>query len=494
MDQLNQERRGLFDGLRVPFDLNMLVLAIACVAGFLLFMWLTHLATGDPIITGGVPPIVAFFMGQDVGWRVITYVLVVAISLAFWTFFSTAICRIAAMKLAREETLSLKDACTFAARKFAPVLWSVLLVAAILFGTYAFLNATIFGWIGRIPWVGEIIVSLLFFLPLLFTFFFTFALVLGLFGFNLAASAIATESSDTWDGISRSWNYILVRPWQVLLVYGLTAAYLAVFLVFATKFLDWSVDSLAVGWWGMGENPRLVEVETEDLPQNQRALAGDEKRVAVVLPGKETFLERYVDGQYESGDGSTVVMYPPELGFGPEGRAEREKIRELVKSKEGKMTVINADRSIDVTDMLPASLFFGGFLIWLWLWLCKLAIYGYALQYFFGATTTLYFLLRKDVEGEEYSEIVVEEEELADEAAWEVKEPAKPGAPGVPPAPGAAAPAGGLIMPKPASPSASAGGAGAPAGPGAAPPAPPPAPSPAGAPAPAAPGVEGEKK
>jgi hypothetical protein len=470
MDQLNQERRGMFDGLRVPFDLNMLVLSVACVAGYLFLMWLTHIATGDAIINP--PLLIAFFTGKSVPWHGITYVLVVAISLAFWTFFSAAICRIAAMKIAREETLSLGDACRFALKKFVPVLSSVLFVAAIFFGFYALVNATIFGWVGRIPWIGEILVSLVFFLPLLFTFFFTFALVLGLFGFNLASAAIATESSDTWDGISRSWNYILVRPWHVLLVYGLTAAYLAVFIFFSSAFLDWSIDSLAIGWWGMGERAVAKTYDTEDLPKDLRAEAGNEKQATVILPGKAQFLANYVAGRYENEEGATRVIYKPSF-------SDRERFAK------DKVEAINLDHAADVTDIIPGSLYFAGTLMWLWLWVCKFAIWGYVLQYFFGATTTLYFLLRRDVEGEEYSEIVVEEEELEDEAAWDVKEPAKPGAA---PAPSAGGP-GALLMPKPASAPAAPVTPAAPSGGGAAPdhaPAAPPAPAPAS--------PEGEKK
>jgi hypothetical protein len=430
MDQLNQERRGLFDGLRVPFDPNMLLLAVACVGGYLLLMWLTHLATGDVILGGDPPVLVAFFLGQKVPWHGITYVLVVAISAAFWSFFSTAISRIAAMKIAREETLSLKEACTFAAKKFFPVLSSVAIVAALLFALYFVVNASIFGGaIGRIPYAGEVLVSLLFPITLIVTFFFTFALVLGLFGFNLGASAIATESSDTWDGISRSWQYLLARPWHVLLTYALTAAYLAVFVFFAGKFLDWSIDSLSVGWWGMGENTKIATRAVENLPKDLKAMAPEgEKEVAIALPGKVEFLRNYANGKYESSDGTTVVEYAVPF-------PERDAV-----SKKTKLTIINLQRKADVTDLLPGTLYFGGTLVWFWLWICKLAVSAFAVQYVFGATTMLYFLLRKEVEGEDYGEIVVEEEELAEEASWEVKEPAKP-------APGAPAPAGELVMP-----------------------------------------------
>jgi hypothetical protein len=476
MDQLNQERRGMFDGLRVPFDLNMLVLAIVCVAGYLGLMWLTQVGIGDNLLdspSGRILeiPLVAFFLGGKVAWHGFTYAVVIVVSLVYWAFFSTAISRIAAMKIAREETLSLGEACRFASKKFGQVAASVIFVAAIFFGFYA-LNATIFGWLGWIPRAGEVIVSLLFFLPLLFTFFFTFALVLGLFGFNLAASAIATESSDTWDGISRSWNYILVRPWQVLLTYGLSAAYLVVFLTFAGAFLDWSVSSLSIGGWGMGEGATVKSVVREDLTKSEKEAAGPtpEKEVHFAVPDKVDVIRSVMSGSSHAGEKDRIW-------YQPKG-ADHMRLAEYARDR--KIDIVNLDRPADVTDLVPSTLFFAGWVIWLWLWACKLAICGYALQYFFGATTTLYFLLRKDVEGEEYGEIVVEEEELEEEASWDVKEPAKPAGASV----AGPAAAGALIMPtalKSTSAGAANGGPGSQA-----------AGAPAAAPAPTAP--EGEKK
>ena len=55
-----------------------------------------------------------------------------------------------------------------------------------------------------------------------------FATTLGVLGFNLSAAAIATEDSDTFDGVSRSWNYLLARPWAVLLTFFATFLYLGV--------------------------------------------------------------------------------------------------------------------------------------------------------------------------------------------------------------------------------------------------------------------------
>src|SRR5687768_16969797 len=98
MDQMTQDRRGLFGGLRVPFDLNMLALAFVAVVGFWLCVEVIEAITTQPnviarmldaIMPGGLalgmpslPPIV--------------WILTSVVFLVFWTFFSAAISRIAA--------------------------------------------------------------------------------------------------------------------------------------------------------------------------------------------------------------------------------------------------------------------------------------------------------------------------------------------------------------------------------------------------------------
>lgn len=438
MDQLSQERRGLFGGLRVPFDLNMLVLAVAAVVAFFGLVELIESVTREDHVLVRIAA--QLVPGQDMRGvpspKPITWILVAAVFLGFWTFFATAISRIAAMKIAREETLEIKDAAKFAAKKFVPVLSSVLFVATIVLVFYVVANATIAGFLMRIPGV-DIVVSVLFFLVLLSTFFIVFSLALGVFGMNLAASAIATESSDTWDGISRAWNYILVRPWHVLLCYGLTFAYLAVFAFFAGKFLDWSIDSLAIGRYGAGDGAQVASIGKDDIADLETHLREQVPAGATtarfVIPGKVQFLRGYVFG---SNTWDNVKFYPTE--------ADKEYVASL--TPEVRADIRNPNGGVNVAPLVPVTWKISASIIWFWMWLATFVIAGYALQYFFAATTKLYFLLRKEVEDEDYSEIVVEEEELEEEAAWDVKEPAKPGAPvGVgAPAPGASSGAAGL--------------------------------------------------
>src|SRR5439155_26525633 len=94
-----------------------------------------------------------------------------------------------------------------------------------------------------------------------------------------------------------------------------------------------------------------------------------------------------------------------------------------------------ARHEIDVWPALEWSLKGTAWLIWFWLAVARLIILAFAVSYFFSSMTTIYFLLRKDVEGDDYTEINLEEEE-DDEDAFEPhdleKKPGPPGTEGKP--------------------------------------------------------------
>jgi hypothetical protein len=449
---MEYERRGMFFGLKVPFEPNMLILALACVAGFHwiiefleLFMDVDDLllrmvhAIGGPKLYPGLPaPLNAA-----------NWVLPGAVTLAFWGFFSTAINRIAALKIAREETLSVIDAAKFSASRFLATIGTAVFVGAIFLALYLVGNATVFGWIGRMPYVGELVVALLYPVVLLFTFLLVVSLVLGIFGFNLASSAIATECGDTWEGVSRSWNYVIVRPWTVIMTLGLTAAFITVFAFAGHQFMAWSLDSLTIGTYGMGEGTAILSIEGRDLdpelrnqiyaarlgvdPErlqaseedakayNERIKAFETKSFWIAVPRKVDFLRSYSGGRFEW----DTVPYaahsndPTVAAFIEKHKSSDERIENF------------AGRVANVESLVPATLKLSAVVINLFRWLCIYLMAAYALQYFFGANTLLYFLLRWDVEGEETTEIMVEDEELDDDSVWGRAQPvASVGAPG----------------------------------------------------------------
>jgi hypothetical protein len=438
VEGFNQERRGLFDGLKVPFDVNAILLSGAAVLVFLAGAWAIeqtfHMPEHTSLLTGMFQNITG-----RLGWpgQKIDDILGVAhgrpefdaaVWIAFlgwfsvvWAFFSGAVCRIAAMKIAREEGLEIRDALKFGASKFVPNLLSIVFVVGLVGFFYVICNSTIAGLVGRIPVIGELIVGILFFLVLLSSFFIVFAGVLGVLGFNLASAAIATEASDTFDGVSRAWNYILARPWQVILTYSLTFAYIGLFLFCGHIFEKVAVKSLTAGnSWGMGMKPRYIEVDEALAPY-----MGLTAKQRIAVPGKGEFLYHklvlkdpafndtdptFAEGRerlyyrQEELDAAGVMRPIPGLENIWKGDLEKDPGSEHARRHE-----------IDVWPAVDWSLKGTAWLIWLWLALAKLVIDAYAVSYFFSSMTTIYFLLRKDVEGDDYTEINLEEDEDEDD-------------------------------------------------------------------------------
>jgi hypothetical protein len=429
VDGFNQERRGLFDGLKVPFDVNAILLAALGVVVFYLGILGIEATFHMPMPDGGPSLLSAMvttitghmgypgekiedLLGLSKGvyhFDAATWLATLTWFSVVWAFFAGAICRIAAMKIAREEGLELKDALRFGASKFVPNLLSIVFVVGIVGFFYIVCNATIAGWIGRIPVIGDVLVAILFFLVLLSSFFIVFAGALGILGFNLAAAAIATEASDTFDGVSRAWNYILARPWQVILTYGLTFAYMGIFVFCGHVFEKVAVKSLSMGNYGIGNGPKVFEVDealARELGVNPK------QRIAIPRKG-EFFMRREVlnDPSFTLKVGINKdqdALFYPQLE--EDGKTPIKRVGLTGQPEAVDLGTIDIWKAIDGTTKFAAGA------IWFWLHLAWLIVIAYTVSYFFSAMTTIYFLLRKDVEGDDYTEINLEEDDEDDEA------------------------------------------------------------------------------
>lgn len=141
-------------------------------------------------------------------------IIITIISLAVWSVIGGAICRIAALQVAREERIGPLRALKFSMAKFADFFSAPLIpmVVIIIIALIMFLLSLI----GAIPGVGEIITGA--FLGLaLFGGFIIALLCIGLIGgVNLMYPTIAVEGSDGFDALSRSFSYVFERPWHML--------------------------------------------------------------------------------------------------------------------------------------------------------------------------------------------------------------------------------------------------------------------------------------
>ena len=195
------------------------------------------------------------------------------IFLAVMSFCGGAICRIAALEIARGEKLGAIEAMRFSRRKF----WSLLSVPLLPVCIVAILGVSILllGLLGNIPIVGEISIGL--FLP--------FALILGammtlvvvgaLAGSGMKFAVIAYEVSDSFDAISRTFSYVYTRPWHLVLYYLAALIYGGICYIFVRFFafiiLSMVYMFLWLSLWAKG------------------AEAGTANKLDVIWPGPEFF-------------------------------------------------------------------------------------------------------------------------------------------------------------------------------------------------------------
>lgn len=156
-------------------------------------------------------------------------------ALAIWSIFGGAITRIAAVHVARDEKISIRQALAFSAGKFLSFFSAPLipLILALLAGA----ALAIGGIVANVPFIGPIIVGAAFFIALIVGFVITLILLGAIGGFNLMYPTISVEGSDSFDAISRSFSYVYARPWR-LAIYTLVAIiYGAITFLFVRFFL-----------------------------------------------------------------------------------------------------------------------------------------------------------------------------------------------------------------------------------------------------------------
>jgi hypothetical protein len=185
-------------------------------------------------------------------FHVIYCVIFGIIMLCLVSIAGGAICRIAALQFARDEKPGITEAFAFSTKRFASFFTAPLVPAAII----SLVGACIFllGVIGNIPLgLGELIVGISMPVALAGGAIIAVVVIGAIAGFNLMFPAVAYDVSDGLEAVSRSFNYVYVRPWR-LGFYTVTAGvYGAIGYVFVRLFaflLLWSTyHVLRLGVW-----------------------------------------------------------------------------------------------------------------------------------------------------------------------------------------------------------------------------------------------------
>jgi len=155
--------------------------------------------------------------GHGVKWLIYEHWLYAAIFLVLclsaWALFGGAIHRIAALHAAREEKISMVQALKFSAGKFFSFFTAPLIPLGIIFALGALLMLGGLA-LGNWPYIGAVIMGVLFFLAILAGVVIAFILIGLVTGAGLMYPTIAVEGSDSFDAISRSFSYVFAKPWR----------------------------------------------------------------------------------------------------------------------------------------------------------------------------------------------------------------------------------------------------------------------------------------
>lgn len=289
-------------------------------------------------------------------------------------FFGQAIRRIVALRIARDEGLSLKEGLAFAAKNWVTMMVAPVVVAVAV-GVFWVCN-WIAGFLVGVPGLG--IVTSLIFVPLaaLSTLLMLLIALGGVLGMPLMGAAAAWERNGSLDAISRAFSYVFARPLQYFFNYVLVLSF-ALIILFA-------------GSWFVAAFAKTIE---------NGMLLDDRLSVAVNAPseGDHEAIQDLSDKAKDDGRKYfelTGYNGHPEGGVGAGSQAQP------------------FVRDFDTVWHAPLLLKVPLFMLWLFVNLIWLGVFGYALFWFLGASCCVYADLRYDVDGTPEDEIHTDEDEV----------------------------------------------------------------------------------
>jgi hypothetical protein len=172
------------------------------------------------IATGGWPQIAPGELGKAWSW---VFGCQLGVFFLLWSTFGVAICRILALRIARDEICSVGEAWTFAWRaKLTALLFPVALVLPILF--LAVCNG-VAGYICSIPYLGWIVGVVLIPLVIVSSVLIALAIGVGLVSLGLIPAIVAVERKGTFDAAGKATNCITARPLAMILYLSLIAVF-----------------------------------------------------------------------------------------------------------------------------------------------------------------------------------------------------------------------------------------------------------------------------
>lgn len=186
--------------------------------------------------------------------------------LALWSLIGGAIARMAALHATRDERPGASEAMAYSSANWGwfaltpvlPLLLAGVVALALALCGFLLFNLSVLSVFG----------GLFFFLALIGGAAIAFLVLLQAGGMHLYYPAIAVEGTDAFDAVSRSFGYVIGRPWRWLFYNMIALVYGAVTYLFITTviFLTLWMTQYCVGYWAVRQTPEGVGLFEAMLP------------------------------------------------------------------------------------------------------------------------------------------------------------------------------------------------------------------------------------
>ena len=327
----------------------------------------------EPIVKLLLPVVYLFSPGAD-AWCRIYFLCVLLWVVLTWSVFGGAITRIAAVQVARGEKISALEALNFTRKRLGSYVTAPLIPLAIL--ALLVIGMWLYGYPFMIPIFGDIVVAGLFW-PLMIVVGLLLAVTLvGLVGWPFMSVTISAQGgTDVWDAFTRAYSYVYQKPWHFIWYTVVAVVYGAV-VIFFIGFMGSLTIYLAK--WGVSQTPGISAVGRQP-----------------------SFLFVYAPTSYHWRD---LLLRGAEVGgeqvVGSDDQINPGAFRKWT----------GRDDSYKGKDKLEWWNLVGAFLVAVWLFIAFLLILGFSYSYFWSASTIVYLLMRRKVDGEDMDEVTLEDE------------------------------------------------------------------------------------
>lgn len=179
-----------------------------------------------------------------------------------------AVSKVTLEQLQGNDFYEVKESLGFVKKNWRAVIFSP--IAIFLFALFFIVCGIILGWLGRIPWIGELVLSLFTIFIFFVCLFIVFLLISLYFSRWLAPAVVGTTNSDTFDTLFEIFSTVTTQPWR-LVVYSILLVLLVALsggiFIMASHESFTIADTVLGQRWVMGEKYyRVVAAAMGYLP------------------------------------------------------------------------------------------------------------------------------------------------------------------------------------------------------------------------------------